>query len=121
MSKARAPKRKEASYMSPGEIDMIRGDILEKGRVLETAIRKKFPDAEDARDAMEQLLGVVKQYKLVGKWVSSSATTKEIRDVSSLAVFIVSHMSYQCLIIVYLRVLWLPLLSACRNRTLAMK
>jgi hypothetical protein len=74
--------------MSPGEIDMIRGDILEKGRVLETAIRKKFPDAEDARDAMEQLLGVVKQYKLVGKWASSSATTKEIRDVSSFVYFI---------------------------------
>jgi hypothetical protein len=88
MSKARAPKRKEASYMSPDEIDVIRCDILEKGRVLETAIRKKFPDAEDACDAMEQLLGVVKQYKLVGKWVSSSATTKEIRKVSSFVYFI---------------------------------
>ena len=74
--------------MSPGKIDMIRGDILEEGRVLETAIGKKFPDAEDARDAMEQLLGVVKQYKLVGKWVSSSATTKEICDVSSFVYFI---------------------------------
>ena len=88
MNKARAPKRKVASYMSPGKIDMIRGDILEEGRVLETAIGKKFPDAEDARDAMEQLLGVVKQYKLVGKWVSSSATIKEIRDVSSFVYFI---------------------------------
>ena len=107
--------------MSPGEIDEIRGYILEKGRLLEAAIVKKFPDAEDVRDAMDQLLGVVKRHKLVGKWVSSSATTKEIRDVSSLAVFIVSHMSYQCLIIVYLRVLWLPSSNACRNRTLATK
>ncbi len=74
--------------MSPGEIDVIRGDILEKGRVLETAIGKKFPDAEDVRDAMDQLLGVVKRHKLVGKWVSLSATTKEIRDVSSFVYFI---------------------------------
>ena len=88
MSKARAPKRKEASYMPPSDFDVIRGDILEKGRVLETAIGKKFPDAEDVRDAMDQLLGVVKRHKLVGKWVSSSATTKEIRDVSSFVYFI---------------------------------
>ena len=74
--------------MSPGEIDMIRGDILEKVRVLETAIGKKFPDAEDVRDAMDQLLGVVKRHKLVEQWVSSSATTKEIRDVSSFVYFI---------------------------------
>ena len=87
MSNARAPKRKE-EYTSPSDIEVICGDILEKGRVLENVIGKKFPDAEDARDAMEQLLGVVKQYKLVGKWVSSSATIKEIRDVSSFVYFI---------------------------------
>ena len=81
MSKARAPKRKEASYMSPSEIEEIRGEILEKGRLLKTAIGKKFPDAEKVTDAMAQLLGVVEGYKLVGEWVSS-VTTKEIRDVS---------------------------------------
>jgi len=83
MSKARAPKRKEASYMSPSKIEEIRDEILEKGRVLKTLNKKKFPDAEVALNAMVQLLDVVEEHKLVGKWVSSSATTKEIRDVSS--------------------------------------
>jgi hypothetical protein len=82
MSKSRAPKRKE-EYTSPSEIEEIRDDILEKGTVLKTLSGKKFPDAEEVRNAMAQLLEVFEFYKLVGKWVSSSATTKEIRDVSS--------------------------------------
>ena len=87
MSKSRAPKRKE-EYTSPSKIEEIRDDILEKGTALKNLSEKKFPDAEVVLDAMEQLLGVVKQYKLVGKWVSSSATTKEIRKVSSFVYFI---------------------------------
>jgi hypothetical protein len=82
MSKARAPKRKEASYMSPSEIEDFRNDILEKGAWLKTKSEKKFPDAEEVLDAMAELLGVVEEHELVGKWVSSSAMTKEIRDVS---------------------------------------
>ena len=82
MSKARAPKRKE-EYTSPSYIEEIRDDILEKGTVLKTVSGKKFPDAEVVLDTMVQLLDVVEEHKLVGKWVSSSATTKEIRDVSS--------------------------------------
>ena len=53
-----------------------------KGTVLKTLSGKKFSDAEKVRNAMAQLLEVFKFYKLVGKWVSSSATTKVIRDVS---------------------------------------
>lgn len=83
MSKARAPKRKEASYMPPSDIEEIRNDILEKGTALKNLSEKKFPDAEVVLDAMVQLLDVVEEHKLVGKWVSSSATTKDIRDVSS--------------------------------------
>ena len=82
MSKARAPKRKE-EYTSPSDIEEIRDDILEKGTVLKNLSEKKFPDADEVLNAMVQLLDVVEEHKLVGKWVSSSATTKEIRDVSS--------------------------------------
>ncbi len=81
MSKARVPKRKEASYMSPSEIEEIRNDILDKGAWLKTMSEKKFPDAEEVLDTMVQLLDVVEEHKLVGKWVSA-ATTKENRDVS---------------------------------------
>ena len=82
MSKFMAPKRKE-EYTSPSEIEEIRDDIFEKGTALKNLSGKKFPDAEVVLDAMVQLLDVVEEHKLVGKWVSSSATTKEIRDVSS--------------------------------------
>ena len=81
MSKARAPKRKE-EYTSPSDIEEIRNDILEKGTVLKKLSEKKFPDADEVLNAMVQLLDVVEEHKLVGKWVSSSATTKDIRDVS---------------------------------------
>ena len=82
MSKSRAPKCKE-EYTSPSEIEEIHDDIFEKGTALKNLSGKKFPDAEVVLDAMVQLLDVVEEHKLVGKWVSSSATTKEIRDVSS--------------------------------------
>jgi hypothetical protein len=81
MSKARAPKRKE-EYTSPSDIEEIRDDILEKGTVLKNLSEKKFPDADEVLNAMVQLLDVVEEHKLVGKWVSLSATTKDIRDVS---------------------------------------
>ncbi len=69
--------------MSPSKIEEIRDDIFEKGTALKKLSGKKFPDAEVVLDAMVQLLDVVEEHKLVGKWVSSSAMTKEIRDVSS--------------------------------------
>ncbi len=87
MSKARAPKHKEASYMSPSEIEEIRNDILDKGAWLKTMSEKKFPYAEKVLDAMVQLLDVVEEHELVGKWVSSSAMTKDIRDVSSFVLY----------------------------------
>ena len=82
MSKSRAPKRKE-KYTSPSKIEEIRDDIFEKGTALKNLSGKKFPDAEVVLDAMVQLLDIVEEHKLVGKWVSLYATTKEIRDVSS--------------------------------------
>ena len=80
MSKSRAPKRKE-EYTSPSKIEEIRDDILEKGTALKTVSERQFPDADEVLDAMVQLLDVVEEHKLVGKWVSA-ATTKESRNVS---------------------------------------
>jgi hypothetical protein len=70
------------TYTSPSDIEEIRDDILEKGTVLKNLNEKKFPDADEVLNAMVQLLDVVEEHKLVGKWVGSSATTKDIRDVS---------------------------------------
>ena len=81
MSKARAPKHKE-EYTSPSEIEEIRDNILEKGTLLKTVSGMKFPNAKEVRNAMAQLLDVVEEYELVGKWVSS-VMTKEIREVST--------------------------------------
>ena len=95
MSKARAPKRKEASYyMTPSKIEEIRHDILDKGACLKIKSEKKFPDAEEVLDAMAELLGVVEEHELVGKWVSSSAMTKEIRDVSLFVLYSFSRTRY---------------------------
>ena len=80
-TRARAPKRKE-EYTSPSNIDVIRDDILEKGTLLETMSRMKFPDAEKVGNAMAQMLDVIEGYELVGKWVSL-VTNTEIREVST--------------------------------------
>ena len=94
MSKSRAPKRKE-EYTAPSKIEEISEDILEKGTLLKTVSETKFPDAEEVRNAMAQLLGVVKEYNLVGKWVFS-ATTKEIRNITLAAVIECMQKSYTC-------------------------
>jgi hypothetical protein len=95
MSKARAPKRKEASYyMTPSEIEEIRHDIRDKGVWLKTKSEKKYPDAEEVLDAMAELLGVVEEHELVGKWVSSAAMTRELRDVSFFVLYSFSRTRY---------------------------
>ncbi len=81
-TRARAPKRKE-EYTPPSNIEVIRDDILEKGTLLETMSRMKFPDAEKVSNAMAQLLDVIEGYELVGKWVSL-VTNTEIREVSTI-------------------------------------
>jgi hypothetical protein len=89
MSKARAPKRKE-EYVSTDEIEEFREEILEGGRHLASMSCPRFPDAERASAAIGKVLTIVKDYTLVGMWVTSCvsnteegyATTKEIREVS---------------------------------------
>ena len=89
MSKARVPKRKE-EYVPPDEIEEFCEDILEAGRHLASVSCPCFPDAERVSAAIGKVLTIVKDYTLVGMWVTSPvsnteegyAMTKEIREVS---------------------------------------
>ena len=89
MSKARVPKRKE-EYVPPDEVNEFREEILEAGRHLAVVNRPRFPDAEKVSEAIGNVLTVVENYKLLGRWVTSRvsnsitkyATTKKIREVS---------------------------------------
>ena len=89
MSKARAPKHKE-EYVPPDEIEEFCKEILEAGRHLASVSSACFTDAERVSEAIEKVLNVVKDFKLVGWWVTSHvsnteegyATTEEIPQVS---------------------------------------
>ena len=113
MSKARVPKRKE-EYVPPDEVNEFREEILEAGRHLAVVNRPRFPDAERVSQAIGNVLDVVENYKLLGRWVTSRvsnsttkyATTEEIRKVCFL------YQSMQCAISNYrlfFRLLYRPL------------
>ncbi len=76
--------------MPPNEIGEFCKEILEAGRHLAVMSSPRFPDAERVSKAIGKVLTVVKDYTLVGMWVTSRvsntdteyATTKEIREVS---------------------------------------
>ncbi len=92
MSKARPPKRKE-EYMPSDEMEDFRYEILKAGTHLASVSGVSFPNAESVSNAIACVFNVVKQYKLVGKWVTSCVsnlkkeyvTTKEICHVSFFA------------------------------------
>ena len=89
MSKARPPKRKE-DYVPPDKIEEFCKEILKAGRHLAVVSSPHFPDAERVSKAIEKVLNVVKEYKLIERWVTSGMNnteeeyviTKEIRKVS---------------------------------------
>ncbi len=95
MSKARPPKLKE-DYMPSDEIKDFCNEILEAGTHLVSVSGVSFPNAESVSDAISCVLSIVKQYNLVGRWVTSRvsklekeyATTKEICHVSCFAFFL---------------------------------
>jgi hypothetical protein len=98
MSKARPPKRKE-EYVPSDKIEEFCNEILEAGTHLASMSSVGFPDAESVSDAIACVLSVVKQYELVGRWVTSCirnaekeyVTTKEICHVSFLHVFFINQ------------------------------
>jgi hypothetical protein len=106
MSKARPPKRKE-KYVPSDEIKEFCNEILEAGTHLASMSSVGFPDAESVSNAIARVLSVVKQYELVGGWVTSRisnaekeyVTTKEIHHVSFLRVFFINHCNAQSLTI----------------------
>jgi hypothetical protein len=89
MIKARPPKRKE-EYVPPNRIEEFHEEILEAGRHLAVVSSPRFPDTERVSNAIEKVLTVVKDYTLIGMWVTSQvsntdkeyATTKVIFEVS---------------------------------------
>jgi hypothetical protein len=70
MSKARPPKRKE-EYMPSDKIKDFHNEILEAGTHLASVSGVSFPNAESISDAISCVLSIVKQYNLVGRWVTS--------------------------------------------------
>ncbi len=105
MSKARAPKRKE-EYVPPNRIKEFHEKMLEAGRHLAAVSSPRFPYTERVSDAIEKVLTVVKDYTLVGMWVTSRVsntdkeyvTMKEICKVS-LCMFFVNQCNVQFLTI----------------------
>ncbi len=95
MSKARPPKRKE-EYMPSDEIKDFCNEILEAGTHLASVSSVSFPNAESVSNAISCVLSIVKQYNLVGRWITSRvskckkeyAMTKEICHVSCFAFFL---------------------------------
>ena len=75
--------------MPPDKIEEFWEEILKAGRHLASVSSPRFPDAERVRAAIEKVLEVVKDFTLVGMWVTSRvsntdegyATTKEICQV----------------------------------------
>ena len=76
--------------MPPDKIKEFCKEILKAGRHLASVSSPHFPDAQRVCKAIEKVLTVVKDFKLVGMWVTSRvsnredgyATTEEIRQVS---------------------------------------
>ena len=76
--------------MPPDKIKEFCKEILEAGSHLASVSSPRFPDAERVSTAIETVLEVVKDFTLVGMWVTSRvsnteegyATTKEICEVN---------------------------------------
>jgi hypothetical protein len=95
MSKARPPKRKE-EYMPSDKIEDFCNEVLKAGTHLASVSGVSFPNAESVSGAISCVLNIVKQYNLLGRWVTSRVsnrkkdyvTTKEIHHVSCFAFFL---------------------------------
>jgi hypothetical protein len=59
------------------KIEEFRNEILKAGMHLTSLSSVDFPDAESVSNAIAGVLSVVKGYKLVGRWVTSSISNTE--------------------------------------------
>ncbi len=82
--------------MPSDKIEDFCNEILEAGTHLASVSCVSFPNAESVSDAISCVLSIVKQYNLVGRWVTSRVSnrekeyvrTKEICHVSCFASFL---------------------------------
>ncbi len=85
--------------MPSDEIKEFCNEILKAGTHLASMSSVGFPDTENVSDAIARVLSVVKQYELVGRWVTSRVSnaekeyvmTKEIHHVIFLHVFFINQ------------------------------
>ncbi len=88
-------------------IEDFRNEILEAGMHLASVSGVSVPNAESVSCAISCVLSIVKQYDLVGRWVTSRVnscekeyvTTKEICHVSCFAFFFINQYIAQSLTI----------------------
>ncbi len=81
--------------MPSDEIEDFCNEIFKAGMHLASLSGVSFPNAESVSNTISCVLSFVKQYNLVGRWVTSCVsnhekeyvTTKEIRHVSCCAFF----------------------------------
>ena len=93
--------------MPSDEIKDFCNEILKAGTHLAFVSSVSFPNAESVSNTISCVLSIVKQYNLVGGWVTSRvsnaekeyATTKEIRHVSFLCVIFINQCNAQSLTI----------------------
>jgi hypothetical protein len=76
MSKARPLKRKE-EYVPSDKVKDFCNEILKTGTHLVSMSNVGFPDTESVSNAIAHVLNVVKQYKLVGGWVTARVSNAE--------------------------------------------
>ncbi len=82
--------------MPSDEIEDFCNEILKAGMHLASVSGVSFPNAESVSNVISCVLSIVKQYDLVGRWVTSCisnhkkeyVTTKEICHVSCFAFFL---------------------------------
>ncbi len=93
--------------MPSDEVKEFCNEILKAGTHLASMSSVGFPDAESVSNAIARVFSVVKQYKLVGRWVPSRVSnaekeyvmTREICHKSFLHVFFINQCNARSLII----------------------
>ena len=90
-SDRRATRKAALEYLSPDDVCAFRAAILDTGSVLSGLLGSEFPSSDTVSDALYAVTNAVGTYGLLGKWVTSWASsaqdeflvTSEVREVSA--------------------------------------
>ena len=90
-SDRRATKKAALEYLSPDDVCAFRAAILDTGSVLSGLLGSEFPSSDAVSNALYAVTNAVVTYGLMGKWVTSWASsakdeflvTSEVREVSA--------------------------------------